>query len=209
MGFFLTVEGCDGAGKTTAVEFIRGWLESKSMPYEQTREPGGTALAEQIRQLLLANHKEAVADTTELLMMFAARSQNIHENIKPGLALGKVILCDRFTDATYAYQGGGRGVNLSHIAVLEEMVQGALRPDMTLLLDIDPSIGLVRAKYCEAALDRIEQEKINFFERVRAMYLKRAQQFPGQYAVIDASCPVENVQLQIEQVLVQRLGVNE
>ena len=206
MGFFLTVEGIEGAGKTTAVACVVKWLDRSGLKYTLTREPGGTTMAESIRQLLLASHQEAVSDTTELLLMFAARSQNLNEKIKPALTQGHVVVCDRFTSATYAYQGGGRGVNLSHIAVLEEMVQGALRPDLTLLLDIDPAQGLARVKSRAGELDRIEQEKVEFFERVRHAYLKRAQDLPQQYAIIDASLALDDVSAQIEVVLEQRLN---
>ncbi len=206
MGFFLTIEGCEGAGKTTAIKFIQNWLVDRSIPYEQTREPGGTPMGEEIRHILLASHQEHVQDTTELLLMFAARSQNFHEKIKPSMEQGKVVLCDRFTDATYAYQGGGRGIDPARIAVLEELVQGACRPDMTLLLDVEPAIGLKRARGRGAELDRIEQEDIEFFERVRAIYLKRASDLPQQYVIIDAACDIESVKAQIKTVLEQRLG---
>ncbi|MDP0563460.1 MAG: dTMP kinase [Candidatus Endonucleobacter sp. (ex Gigantidas childressi)] len=205
MGFFLTVEGSEGAGKTTAVCFIKDWFEYNKIAYEHTREPGGTLLAEEIRNLLLAKRQESVVDTTELLLLFAARSQNFHENIKPAMDAGKVLLCDRFTDATYAYQGGGRGIDQSKIAILENLVQGDCRPDLTLLLDIDPEVGLGRARGRGGELDRIELEEITFFERVRSTYLERAEQYPKQYAVIDASATVDNVREQIEQVLKQRL----
>ncbi|MDP0587872.1 MAG: dTMP kinase [Candidatus Endonucleobacter bathymodioli] len=205
MGFFLTIEGIEGAGKTTAVGFIRGWFEANGIAYEQTREPGGTLLAEEIRELLLAKRQESVVDTTELLLLFAARSQNFHEKIKPAMAAGKVLLCDRFTDATYAYQGGGRGIDSSKIEVLENLVQGDCRPDLTLLLDIDPTIGLGRARSRGDELDRIEQEEIVFFERVRSTYLERAKQYPERYIVIDASASVDNVLGQIEEVLKRRL----
>lgn len=203
MGFFLTVEGCEGAGKTTVIDFICQWLQARGLAFEQTREPGGTALAEQIRALLLA---EPMAVTTELLLVFAARAQHLHERIQPALAQGKVVLSDRFTDATYAYQGGGRGIDATRIAVLEQLVQGTCRPDLTLLLDIEPALGLARARGRGEAMDRIEQEDISFFQRVRSAYLDRARQFPEQYRVIDASQPLAAVQARIEAVLAERLG---
>ncbi len=209
MGFFLTIEGGEGAGKTTCMGFVRHWLIQRNIDFVETREPGGTAMAEDIRSLLLAEHVESVSETTELLMMFAARSQNLSENIIPALAQGKVVLCDRFTDATYAYQGGGRGIDEDRIALLEQLVQGTLRPDLTLLLDVDPEVGMARAKGRGGKLDRIEQEAMSFFQQVRATYLERASRFPRQYAVIDAGQSVEQVSLQIVRVLEQRLNSGE
>lgn len=208
MGFFLTIEGGEGAGKTTVLNYVRQWLNDHGREFAETREPGGTRMAEEIRALLLTEHEEIVTDTTELLMMFAARAQNISENIEPALQAGKVVVCDRFTDASYAYQGGGRGIDTKKIAVLEQLVQGDRRPDMTLLLDVDPEIGMARAKG-RGTLDRIEQEAIEFFHRVRETYLQRARQFPGQYVVIDASQPIESVKQQILAALSQRLITGE
>lgn len=210
MGFFLTIEGGEGAGKTTAINFVKKWLQQESREFIETREPGGTLMAEEIRTLLLAPHEEPVSDVTELLLMFAARSQNLNVNIEPALAAGKVVVCDRFTDATYAYQGGGRGIDTNKIAVLEQLVQGERRPDMTLLLDVDPEVGMVRAKGRAQAkgedLDRIEQEAIDFFHNVRAAYLARAKQLPSQYVIIDANQPVESVKAQIIAALSLRLS---
>ena len=209
MGFFLTIEGGEGAGKTTAIGFVKEWLQQQSHDFVETREPGGTQLAEELRALLLAPHEETISDTTELLMMFAARSQNLTENIEPALAAGKVVVCDRFTDATYAYQGGGRGIDRQKIATLEQLVQGDLRPDMTLLLDVDPEIGMARARGRAeeqgGELDRIEREAMAFFYRVRNTYLARAKQCPGQYAVIDASQSIDSVKQQIAAALASRL----
>ena len=207
MGFFLTIEGCEGAGKTTAIDFISQWLTDNSIPFEQTREPGGTPLGEQVRHILLSDHEEHVQDTTELLLMFAARSQNFHEKIKPAMEQGKVVLCDRFTDATYAYQGGGRGISHERIATLESFVQGDCRPDMTILLDVKPEVGLARARKRGGRLDRIEQEDIVFFERVRATYLQRASDLPHQYTVINAGDEVEAVKVQIIKALEEKLGM--
>ena len=210
MGFFLTIEGGEGAGKTTAIGFVKEWLQQQSLEFVETREPGGTLLAEELRALLLAPHEETISDTTELLMMFAARSQNLTENIEPALTAGKVVVCDRFTDATYAYQGGGRGIDLQKIATLEQLVQGDRRPDMTLLLDVDPEIGMARARGRAEALggelDRIEQEAMAFFHRVRNTYLARAKQYSQQYAVIDASQSIASVKQQIASALAKRLG---
>ena len=213
MGFFLTIEGCEGAGKTTAKTVVLEWLRQAGRDFIETREPGGTPLAEQLRHLVLSEHEEAVSDTTELLMVFAARCQNLAERIEPALAQGKVVVCDRFTDATYAYQGGGRGISDRRIATLEELVQGDRRPDMTLLLDVEPELGLARAKGRAmeqgGELDRIEQEAIEFFHRVRQVYLDRAGQFPDQYVVIDGSQPLEMVQANITRILAERLPKQE
>ena len=210
MGFFLTIEGVEGAGKTTAKAVVLRWLQACGREFIATREPGGTPLAEQLRALVLGEHDEQVSDTTELLLMFAARSQNLSERIEPSLAAGKVVVCDRFTDATYAYQSGGRGIDEQRIAVLEQLVQGDRRPDMTLLLDVAPEVGLARARGRATAqggeLDRIEQEAIEFFHRVRSVYLQRAARFADQYVVIDASQPVANVEQQIVDALEARLG---
>lgn len=191
-GKFITVEGTEGVGKTTNIAFIRSWLEQQNIPYIATREPGGTPLAEQLRGLLLQPRVETVNPLTELLMVFAARAQHLAEVIRPALAQGTWVLCDRFTDATYAYQGGGRQMDVTAIATLEELVQQELRPDAVLLLDIPVQLGLARARG-RGDLDRFEQEDIAFFERVRHAYLARAQ---GnlRYHVIDASQSLEAVQ---------------
>ena len=210
MGFFLTIEGVDGAGKTTAKDVVLRWLQACDREFITTREPGGTPLAEQLRTLVLAEHQEQVADTTELLLMFAARSQNLSERIEPALAADKVVVCERFTDATYAYQSGGRGIDEQRIAVLEQLVQGDRRPDMTLLLDIAPQVSLARVRGRVISqgdeLDRIEQETLEFFQRVRATYLQRAATFAEQYVVIDASQSLPDVEQQIVAALQARLG---
>ncbi len=203
-GFFLTVEGGEGAGKTTSLEFIAEWLDAHGVEVVRSREPGGTPLAERIRALLLTPGDEKVADLTELLMMFAARAQHLDKVIKPALAAGKVVLCDRFTDASFAYQGAGRGLSLSALSTLETLVQGELRPDLTLLLDLPVEVGMARASG-RGELDRIEQEQHDFFERVREGYLSRACGEPGRFAVIDASDTVEGVQHQLDKALSQRL----
>lgn len=213
MGFFLTIEGGEGAGKTTAKAVVTNWLKASGWEFIETREPGGTPYAEQIRALLLEEHSEKVTDTTELLLMFAARSQNLSQRIEPALQAGKVVVCDRFTDATYAYQGGGRGIDEQKIAVLEQLVQRDRRPDMTLLLDIEPETGLARARGRAMSeggeLDRIEQEAIDFFHRVRAAYLKRAELYPEQYVVVDAGQSLEAVRLDIIEALQKRLKPHE
>lgn len=201
-GRFIIIEGTEGVGKTTNIEFIRQWLESKGVTLVQTREPGGTPFAEDVRELLLAVRDEKVDETAELLLMFAARAQHLNRVILPALERGDWVLCDRFTDATFAYQGGGRGIDLAKIATLESFVQGQLRPDMTLILDIDVAIGLERASK-RAALDRFETEKIEFFERVRAVYLSRAAQAPERYRVVNAGQTLPQVQADIADVLQQ------
>lgn len=203
-GLFITLEGPEGAGKTTNRAWMAGRLQAMGYEVVLTREPGGTALAEKIRDLLLQNHAEQMASDTELLLMFAARAQHLHQLIRPALAAGKVVICDRFTDATYAYQGAGRGLSVERIAQLEQFVQGDLRPDLTLLFDLPVSIGMERARQ-RGALDRFEQEQQDFFEAVRQGYLQRAAQEPQRFLVVDASLPLEQVQRQLEKAL-PRIG---
>ncbi len=197
---FITVEGGEGVGKSTNLAFIRQYLQENGHSVVDTREPGGTPLGEQIREILLDHRQNAMAVDTELLLMFAARAQHIAQVIKPALAEGKTVLCDRFTDATYAYQGGGRGVDMERIAALEEWVQGGLRPDLTLLLDLPVDVGLARAGQ-RSAPDRFEREAQEFFLRVRQAYLEQARREPRRYRVIDAAQPLEAVQGQLRQVL--------
>ena len=201
-GKFITIEGTEGVGKTTNIEFIKQWLSNKSIPFVNTREPGGTPLAEEIRQLLLANRDEAVCSTAELLMMFAGRAQHIEQLIEPQLASGHWVLCDRFTDATYAYQGAGRQMDNQLISTLETMVQGEMRPDLTLILDISVEQGLERAGQ-RSEPDRFELEQTDFFNRVRQAYLAMANDQPQRYKIIDASLPLAEVQQQISDVLEQ------
>ena len=203
-GKFITIEGGEGAGKSTNIAFIRAQLEQHRLKVVETREPGGTPLAEQIRHLLLDNKTRNMAADTELLLMFAARAQHIQELIEPNLQQGNWILCDRFTDATYAYQGGGRGIDMARIAALEEWVQGNLRPDMTIILDLPVELGLERAGK-RSQPDRFEQESHAFFHRVRDIYLQRAKAQPQRYAVIDASPQLEIVQQQITAALTRIL----
>ncbi|MGB0467860.1 MAG: dTMP kinase [Pontibacterium sp.] len=195
-GCFITVEGTEGVGKSTNIEFLCQLLAEQGVEVVLTREPGGTPLAEELRNLLLQPREEAVSEDTELLLMFAARAQHINNVIKPALERGAWVVSDRFTDATFAYQGGGRGVDISQIELLENLVQKGLQPDMTLLLDLDVETGLKRAN-ARSAPDRFEQEKVAFFERVRAAYLKRAEHDPARFAVINASGTLHDVQLQI------------
>jgi len=199
-GRFITVEGTEGVGKSTNLAFIREWLEARGHRVLVTREPGGTPLAEEIRGLLLSPREEPVAPSAELLLVFAARAQHLEEVIKPALAEGTWVLCDRFTDSTYAYQGGGRGFDQSVIAQLEILVQGHLRPDLTVLLDIDVEQGLSRAGE-RSAPDRFEREAVEFFERVRAAYRNLAKRTPQRYAVVDAGQPLSQVQKSLAQAL--------
>lgn len=199
-GRFITVEGTEGVGKSTNLAFIRQWLEERGHEVLVTREPGGTPLAEDIRTLLLSPRDEPVAPMTELLMIFAARAQHLEQRVKPALARGTWVLCDRFTDSTYAYQGGGRGFDQPMIAQLETLVQGELRPDLTLVLDIDVKEGLSRASQ-RSDPDRFEGETLAFFERVRAVYRGLAEQAPGRYAVVDAGQPLADVQRELADAL--------
>lgn len=195
-GLFITVEGGEGVGKSTNMSFLEQHLRQMGVELVVTREPGGTRLGEQLRELLLNPRDDAVAETAELLMVFAARAQHIQQVIEPALAAGRWVLCDRFTDATYAYQGGGRGLPMTLIRQLEQMVQGELRPDYTLLLDCPVEVGLSRAGE-RGELDRFEQEQAEFFQRVRATYLQLAREGSGRYRVIDASLPLPEVEAQL------------
>ncbi|MFP3874815.1 MAG: dTMP kinase [Thiohalophilus sp.] len=199
-GYFITVEGGEGVGKSSNLGFIEAWLREAGKDVVMTREPGGTALGENIRKMLLDASENHMAVDTELLLMFAARAQHLEEVIKPALAQDRWVVCDRFTDATYAYQGGGRGVDFQRIAQLEQWVQGNLRPDLTLLLDMPVQQGLQRAGQRSTA-DRFEREQQHFFERVRETYLIRARQEPNRFRVIDAAPALEQVQQQITAVL--------
>ena len=199
-GKFLSIEGTEGVGKTTNLVFVRDWLQAKGIEVVVTREPGGTPFAEEIRTLLLAKRDEKVDETAELLLVFAARAQHITQVIKPALERGAWVLSDRFTDATYAYQGGGRGLSTETISQLELLVQRELRPDLTLILDIDVELGLNRARQ-RGELDRFESEAISFFERVRNAYLKRANLSPSRYAVINAGQDLSAVQKDLDATL--------
>lgn len=199
-GGFITVEGGEGAGKTTQLAFMRDYLERMGCRVTLTREPGGTMLGEEIRSLLLGHRHDGMAMAAETLLMFAARAEHLERVIRPALAAGHWLLCDRFTDATYAYQGGGRGLPPERIAILETWVQGELRPDLTLLFDLPVVVGLERTGRRGAA-DRFEREEADFFERVRAVYLDRAWQHPDRYRIVDAARPVEAVRAEVEAIL--------
>lgn len=199
-GRFITVEGTEGVGKSTNIAFIRTLLETANIPHIVSREPGGTPLAEEIRNLLVVPREESMCELSELLLVFAARAQHLKTLIEPALAKGVWVLCDRFTDATYAYQGGGRGLSADTIDQLQNLVQGSLRPDCTLLLDAPVDIGMARAG-ARGALDRFEQEKLTFFDNVRDAYLRRVAQEPDRFAVVDAREDLSVVQRNIAQVL--------
>ncbi len=199
-GKFITVEGIEGAGKSSNLEFVRELLESSGREVLYTREPGGTPLGEEIRQLLLGHKHTGMADDTELLLMFAARAEHLEQKIRPALEAGIWVLCDRFTDASYAYQGGGRGIERGRIEALEEWTQGSLRPDLTLLLDLPVEVGLERAGR-RSAPDRFEKEQLSFFERVRSSYLESAWKDAGRFKVVDASPPLYEVQQHIAELL--------
>ena len=199
-GLFITLEGIEGAGKSTAVDFIEDFLTKKGHDVIKTREPGGTVIGEQIREILLKNENYTLTYDTELLLVFSARAQHIQEVILPALSSGKIILCDRFTDASYAYQGGGRGIDASRINLLEKWVQGDLRPNLTLLFDLDVSIGMQRTKKRSDA-DRFEREEINFFKKIRNTYLERAKNEPQRFRIINSASSLESVKEQIITIL--------
>jgi len=214
-GRFLTIEGIEGVGKTTQLARLSKILSDRDIAHVVTREPGGTPLAEQIRDLVLTARGEGLPDAAELLLMFAARAVHLENLIEPNLAAGRWVLCDRFTDATYAYQGAGRGLAEDSIRPLEILVQETRRPDLTLLLDVPVQMGLQRARLRNAsagnmriAKDRFEAEREEFFERVRAAYLARAAAEPQRIVVIDASRSADEVTAQITGVLRSRTWIS-
>ncbi|MCX7672503.1 MAG: dTMP kinase [Thiobacillaceae bacterium] len=196
-GLFITLEGVDGAGKSTHLEWLAGLFRARGHAVRVTREPGGTPLGERLRALLLTEPMHA---ETEALLMFAARCEHLHALIRPALAAGEVVLCDRFTDASYAYQGGGRGLPAARLAILEDWVHGGLQPDLTLLFDLPDALAQARRAAARTA-DRFEREQTDFHARVRAAYLQRAARHPERIRVIDASGSIEAVRAQLEQVL--------
>lgn len=200
-GLFITVEGTEGVGKSTNIEFVASQLAAQGIDYVVTREPGGTPMAEEIRELLLRRRDEPVQGLTELLLMFAARSQHLHSFILPRLHSGTWVLCDRFTDATYAYQGGGRGMPMDQVRTLEQLVQGECRPDHVLLLDAPVELGMKRMHSREMETDRFEQEKQAFFQRVRDVYRQRAGEDPQSYHIIDASESLTRVQASLKNTV--------
>lgn len=200
IGRLITLEGLEGVGKSTNMEFIRRILQEADIDVDVTREPGGTPLAEKIRELVLDTADEALPDLCELLLIFAARSAHLENRIRPALDHGRWVLCDRFTDATYAYQGGGRGLPLEIIARLENLVQAGLQPDLTILLDTPVEIGLERIRE-RGGTDRFESQRLEFFQRAREVYLSRAQQEPERCVVVDASRPLAQVQNDLAKVI--------
>jgi dTMP kinase len=209
-GRFLTMEGIEGVGKSTQVARLSAALLDKGIAHVVTREPGGTALAEKIRDVVLTAGEETLPATAELLLMFAARAVHLKNIVEPNLRAGRWVICDRFTDATYAYQGGGRGLPAEQIRDLETMVQGALRPDITILLDAPVASALARARSrnAGAAPDRFEREKAAFFERVRNAYLARAAAHPDRIAVVDATRSEDEVGARILAQLVRRTWIS-
>ncbi|KPP99040.1 dTMP kinase [Marinobacter sp. HL-58] len=199
-GRFITFEGTEGVGKSTQLANAAGTLKALGVDYIVTREPGGTPMAESIRELLLAPRDEPVNDMTELLLMFAARAQHLHTRILPELEEGRWVLCDRFTDATFAYQGGGRGMPAESIAQLENLVQGCFRPDHVILLDAPVETGMTRARH-RGELDRFEQEAVAFFERIRQTYLRRAEADPARYHIVDAAQTMEVVSRDVTELV--------
>jgi len=200
-GRFITLEGGEGVGKSSNLEFIRRHLEAAGKSVIVTREPGGTPLGEEIRALLLDHRRDGMSADAELLLMFAARAEHMAQVIRPALGEGKWVLCDRFTDATYAYQGGGRGIAAERIAALETWAQGAFRPDLTLLFDAPIAVGMARAGKREGAADRFEREEQAFFERVRQTYLALARRYPERYRIIDAGQALAVVQERLRREL--------
>lgn len=206
-GKFLTLEGTEGAGKSTNLAFIEAWLKQRGIEVITTREPGGTEIGEAVREILLDKTYTQMHEDTELLLMFAARAQHLQEKILPALAQGKWVVSDRFTDATYAYQGAARGIAFERIAEIENWVQKGTFPDTTFVFDLPIEVGMARVASRGGQTDRFEQERHDFFEKVRNAYLKRAAQAPERYQVLDASQPLESVQIQIEsrlQALLER-----
>ena len=199
---FITLEGIEGAGKSTVAKFVLAWLARQHLPGRLTREPGGTPLAERLRQMVLERGAEPLSPVTETLLMFAARDLHLQGVVRPALARGEWVICDRFTDATRAYQGSGRGVDAALIESLAEAVHGGLAPDCTLLLDLPVNVGLARARgRADGSTDRFEAETTAFFERVRAGYLELARREPRRFRVIDAAAPLDRVVAQVEGVL--------
>ncbi len=202
-GRFITFEGGEGAGKSTQIRRIEQILKLRGVDVVVTREPGGTPLAEDIRELVLAPRDEPVGQWTELLLIFAARAQHLYGLIEPALVRGQWVLCDRFTDATYAYQGAARGLGGARVETLEAMVQGARRPDLTFVFDLDVNIGLQRISDRGRGHDRFEREKTAFFKRVRQAYLERACASPRRYCILDASQTIDALTRQIAARLME------
>lgn len=204
-GRLLTVEGGEGAGKSSNLSLIERYLKDRRQSVVCTREPGGTPLSEHLRAMLLGSDYAAMSDDAELLLMFAARAEHLAKVIRPALAAGQWVLCDRFTDASYAYQGGGRGIDADRIADLERWAQGDLRPDLTVLFDVDAQVGMQRIAQ-RSGRDRIERERLAFFQAVNANYRARARAEPQRFLVVNAAQPLAVVQRELLQGLQQRLA---
>jgi dTMP kinase len=209
-GRFLTIEGIEGVGKTTQVARLSQYLAERGIDHVVSREPGGTPLAEKMRELVLHPRDETLPPAAELLLMFAARAVHLANRIEPALKAGRWVICDRFTDATYAYQGAGRGMGQTDIRHLETLVQGARRPDLTLLLDVPVDVGLERSRRRDAGgvRDRFDRERAEFFERVREAYLARARAEPQRMAIIDAVASMDEVAKRITEVLGTRSWIS-
>jgi dTMP kinase len=209
-GRFVTLEGIEGVGKSTQVARLSAALDEIGIAHVVTREPGGTPLAESIRDVVLSAREESLPPTAELLLMFAARAVHLANHILPSLRAGRWVICDRFTDATYAYQGGGRGLGVEMIAELESMVQGALRPDFTVLLDapVEKALARARRRNAGAPADRFERERSEFFERVRNLYRARAAAEPERFAIVDATQSVDAIGAQILEQLKLRSWIS-
>lgn len=200
-GKFISIEGVEGAGKSTQLAFIQEYLTSHGINVVVTREPGGTPLGEEIRQLLLTPREGGMGSDTELLLMFAARAEHVTKVIQPALKKGDWVLCDRFVDATFAYQGGGRGIETSRIQSLSDWTLQSLKTDLTLLFDLPIEVGQQRVIQRAEKKDRFEQEKITFFEKIRACYLDRANSEPDRIKLIDSNQSIDDIQVQLKSVL--------
>jgi len=201
VGKFISIEGVEGAGKSTQVSFIQDYLTSLGKIVVVTREPGGTELSENIRNLLLEPSSNSMANDTELLLMFASRAEHVSQVINPALHRGDWVLCDRFLDATYAYQGGGRGIERQRIQQIADWTLRGLIPDLTLLFDLPVELGLERVLERKEDMDRFEQEKIDFFQRIRKSYLKSAKAEPNRIKILDASLSIIKIQEQLTQLI--------
>lgn len=205
-GKFISIEGIEGAGKSTQLSFIRDFLETRGKRVVVSREPGGTELGEQIRELLLAPREDGMSEDAELLLMFAARAEHIHQVIKPALERGDWVLCDRFVDATFAYQGGGRGIDRKRIETISDWTLKGLETDLTLLFDLPVAMGQSRVIKRQQEKDRFEQEKAAFFEKIRDCYLQRAKAEPQRIKCIDASRDIEAIQSQLSEILTELMS---
>ena len=205
-GRFISIEGGEGAGKSTTIAYLQASLTAAQIPVVVTREPGGTAIGERIRDILLHPQDAAMAHDTELMLMFAARAEHLQKVILPAIGRGEWVICDRFTDATYAYQGAGRGIPEQRIAVLEKWVQGGFEPDMTILFDLPVDLGLQRAG-TRGDLDRFEQEQRSFFDAVRECYRERAARYPDRFRIVDASRTLDGDRSQLDLLIAELTGL--